>query len=170
MHRLPCTALAVALALALAGPTGVSAGPAPGGTSADAANSSVRCAAQHESHRFVRGSADFDEAMAFLAAHAAFPGGAAKLVLPRAAASIAVSVDLPTACGGDAGASPAADCTTADCPDARFDPAAFAPGTTLAMQTCADGMQTALSWLAGKDGWMLTRAAQELDPQCDAPG
>lgn len=166
MHRLPCAALA----LALVGPARVSASSEPERPPADAANSSVRCAAQHESHRFVRGSADFDEAMAFLAAHAAFPTGAARIVLPRTASTIAVSVDLPAACDDTAAATPSRGCAATGCGNIAFAPAAFAPGTTLAMQTCADGMHTALSWLAGKDGWLLTGAAQELDPQCDAAG
>jgi hypothetical protein len=166
MHRLPCAAFV----LALVGATQASAITAPERPPADAANSSVRCAAQHAAHRFVRGSADFDEAMAFLAANASFPSGAARIVVPRTATTIAVSVDLPTACGTAADAAATGQCAAADCDTTAFAPAAFAPGTTLAMHTCADGMHTALSWLAGKDGWLLTRAAQELDPQCDAPG
>ena len=170
MHRLPCAAHAFAFAfgVAIVGATQLSAAaPQPGPPPADAASSSVRCAAQHESHRFVRGSADFDTAMAFLAEHAALPSGTAKLVLPQAAASIEVSVDLPTACDGGAAASPARFCATTDCP---FAPGEFPSGTALAMQTCAGGMLTAVSWRASKDGWMLTRAAQELTSRCDPPG
>ena len=168
MHRERCAALT--LILALTGATSVAASATPDHATAGAAEDNLRCTTQLASHRFVRGSDDFDTAMDFLVANGAFPSGAAKLVMPRTAAAIEVDVDLPTACGTPTGASTATACAAADCGDTPFSPADFAPGTRLAMQTCADGVHTDMRWLAGKDGWMLTRAAQELVPQCESPG
>lgn len=164
MHRPLCTALALTLASSIAGaapPAQAPAGAAPGNLS---------CTARNDAHRFLRGSADFDTAMDFLVAQSRFPSGAAKIVPPRTATSIDVKVEAPMLCGDQAGSSTAGHCTGTDCGDVPFAPAAFAPGTRLAMQTCTNGMHTALDWVAGSDGWTLLRAAQELTSQCEPTG
>ena len=167
MTLLASTAMTLSL-----GASATAGNAAPASLHADrAAQENLSCSSVVASHRFVRGTSEYEAAMAFHDANSAFPSAVPKVRLPRNAKALSLTVEQPVTCGNEAGKPAWSACQTGGCLEAIFASDGMPSGSRLSLESCADGYTTMIAWTRDADGnWRVSRVNSEQSVGCSPIG
>lgn len=167
MTLLASTAMTLSL-----GASATAGNAAPASLHADrAAQENLSCSSVVASHRFVRGTSEYEAAMAFHDANAAFPAGVPKARLPRDAKAVFLTVEQPVTCGEKDAEASKWSCETTGCTEEIIGTTHMPTGSKLSLETCTGGYKTTITWTKNADGsWTVTKVNSEQSVGCNPIG